>query len=725
MLCVNDIIINENNKGVTGMQTESSVRKKMTDVYILEILKEYTDETRDSDGNLVNSMTQAEITKKLYDIYGISLDRKAVKRGLSDLTDSPEFADIVICDRLPKNVKCADEDGTETCTNYRYHHELDSDQISLLTEAILFSKNIPEYECRELIEQLSKLGGVASRKKLSKSLSKLSLISKDKVINEQIVANIGIIDEAIEKKRQVSFIYNDYGKDKKLHPKRDAVGNPVMRIANPYSIVANNEKYYLTCNYDEFDDVKNIRIDKITHIKILDKPAKPKSRVRGLKDVPATAAEQLYMQTGTPLRTVFRASKSIISDLIDWFGQSIRFTKEEDESILCEVKVIPEAMKYWAMQYSDYVEILEPASLRDKIIDSIIAAKRKYCGDDAQAEDHADDYDKLIKEWEIAAEKSLEGVVDVKELGDIVRKSHLLLLPLRNREYVSSFSRSASKNQNNFIYFLGQIEKKCRHLSMPPAYALAVIANALVKEVEKGDFYAKKNLPDNILPVYSYFVKTNKDSRFSIDVNNFDEDFLTLLQSANEEWQSLHAELEKSRQNRPLRKKQDNKNSTVRTEKDKPLACCFTGHRPEKLKSGEEDIKKALRPVVEQAVADGDTDFIVGMAPGVDIWAAEIVLELKKKNDSIKLICAKPFPNFCNRRHKDYTERAQNIMSQAFSVYDVSDGYQRDCYIKRDRWMVDNSSRVIAVFNGTPGGTKYTIDYATGKGKDVRTVEVE
>jgi uncharacterized phage-like protein YoqJ len=78
--------------------------------------------------------------------------------------------------------------------------------------------------------------------------------------------------------------------------------------------------------------------------------------------------------------------------------------------------------------------------------------------------------------------------------------------------------------------------------------------------------------------------------------------------------------------------------------------CCFTGHRPEKLSISEREVKTALQKEIRLAIADGINVFITGMAPGVDIWAAEIVLELRKKEElSLKLIAASPHPGFENR----------------------------------------------------------------------------
>ena len=74
--------------------------------------------------------------------------------------------------------------------------------------------------------------------------------------------------------------------------------------------------------------------------------------------------------------------------------------------------------------------------------------------------------------------------------------------------------------------------------------------------------------------------------------------------------------------------------------------CCFTGHRPDKLGYTEEEIKPLLEKAIDGAIEGGYVTFISGMAKGTDIWAAEIVLEKKKKNKALHLVCAIPHPGF-------------------------------------------------------------------------------
>ncbi len=147
--------------------------------------------------------------------------------------------------------------------------------------------------------------------------------------------------------------------------------------------------------------------------------------------------------------------------------------------------------------------------------------------------------------------------------------------------------------------------------------------------------------------------------------------------------------------------------------------CCFTGHRPEKLDITEAEVRPLLRAAVIAAAEDDFTTFITGMARGIDIWAAEEVLDLRRTSPSIRLVCAVPYPTFGNSRGKYEKEQYNRILSMADYTEIIAPTYSSSCFQKRNIWMVDRSSRVIAAFNGSKGGTKNTVDYALSKGVEV------
>lgn len=140
--------------------------------------------------------------------------------------------------------------------------------------------------------------------------------------------------------------------------------------------------------------------------------------------------------------------------------------------------------------------------------------------------------------------------------------------------------------------------------------------------------------------------------------------------------------------------------------------CCFTGHRPERLGMPETEAIFGLKKEIRAAIADGFQTFISGMARGVDLWAAEIVLALRDEGVAVRLICASPYRGFESRWSREWQERYCRVMERADLVRFICPGYSGDCFQRRNQWMVDHSARVIAVCNGQPSGTQNTIDYA-------------
>ena len=154
-------------------------------------------------------------------------------------------------------------------------------------------------------------------------------------------------------------------------------------------------------------------------------------------------------------------------------------------------------------------------------------------------------------------------------------------------------------------------------------------------------------------------------------------------------------------------------NLALRQEREKKnlRKYCFTDHRPEKLAISEAEAKTLLRKkIYEQIIQYGKREFITGMSRGVDIWAAEIVLEAKRNFSDlaadIKLIAALPYSGFEDKWDQEWKNRYSRIIREADYVIEISQKYFRECYQRRNEWMVDHSSLVIALWNGKPGGTK-------------------
>lgn len=148
--------------------------------------------------------------------------------------------------------------------------------------------------------------------------------------------------------------------------------------------------------------------------------------------------------------------------------------------------------------------------------------------------------------------------------------------------------------------------------------------------------------------------------------------------------------------------------------------CCFSGHRPQNLPWGCDeldkrclDIRKRLRKEIIRAIKKGYKNFITGMALGFDTMCAEIVLELKKLYPDIQLIGAIPCKTQDKYWNVEDQKRYRNLIDKLDKIRCIYNTYIGSaCMIERNRYMVNNSSLLISLYNGREGGTKKTIDCA-------------
>ncbi len=157
--------------------------------------------------------------------------------------------------------------------------------------------------------------------------------------------------------------------------------------------------------------------------------------------------------------------------------------------------------------------------------------------------------------------------------------------------------------------------------------------------------------------------------------------------------------------------------------------CSFTGHRPNKLKGYNPEDNKELLWRIYKEVEDhidnkGVTTFISGMALGVDMWAAKMILRVKRYNPEIKLICAIPCANHSLKWNKKLQKEYNRILHVADKVVHVStEEYKAYLMQKRNEWMVDNSDYIIAVWDGTSGGTGNCVKYAEKVKKQITQIK--
>ena len=320
--------------------------KRLLNMYIPNILREYSDEN--------HALTQQDILKQLESDYDVICDRRTVKAYVDEWI---ELGWDIVYDKGYKLIS----------------REFDDAELRILIDSVLFSKSISTRQAQTLIK---KLQGFASKYFNAKVSHVCNLPDLNRTVNRQAMYALGIINDAISAKKKIEFIYNEMGTDFKLHPKRK---DPY--VVNPYQIVANNGKFYLIANYDKYDNVVHFRIDKMKEIKCLNESIKPRSEVPELANglnLPKHMAEHIYMFSGESVWAEIKTTPDMMGELVDWFGKDFKIEQKEDGYIIIRVKCNGNALRYWALQYGPYVEIIKPVKLREQLKQDAENMYRKY-----------------------------------------------------------------------------------------------------------------------------------------------------------------------------------------------------------------------------------------------------------------------------------------------------------------------------------------------------------
>ncbi len=146
--------------------------------------------------------------------------------------------------------------------------------------------------------------------------------------------------------------------------------------------------------------------------------------------------------------------------------------------------------------------------------------------------------------------------------------------------------------------------------------------------------------------------------------------------------------------------------------------CCFTGHRN---LTEEQEIKvvQDLAWQVDKLIKKGYAHFISGMASGSDIIAAQIVGYFRRTNKGLILEAAVPYEHRLHSKNEDF----KYALRLCNKVTVIQKQYDPGCFQKRNKYMVDKSEIVIAIWDGrTSGGTYNTIKYAQSLGKEIMRI---
>ena len=312
--------------------------KKSSILLVLKILEEYSDEN--------HFLTQQNIIDKIYEIYGIDLERKSIANS------------IMLLEELDYDIKKGPKGGFALLSR-----TFEKSEVTFIIDAILSSRSIPSNQAKDLIKKVSSTLSKHDRKSYD-YIDKNSEICRTS--NREVFYNIDVINEAISENKWICFKYLDYDENAKQVFKR----NGYVYKCSPCYLVNNFGRYYLLGYVKKYNSINIYRVDYMKDISFIEeKRVNPNTldEFKKYNSIYSYINEHIYMCGGKSIEVTFiLKDTSVIQYVIDWFGNNAKIYK--DKKVLnAKVKCNELAFSYWAMQYGEYIKVISPLSMVEKI----------------------------------------------------------------------------------------------------------------------------------------------------------------------------------------------------------------------------------------------------------------------------------------------------------------------------------------------------------------------
>lgn len=231
--------------------------------------------------------------------------------------------------------------------------EFEFAEIKLLVDSVLSAKFISETKSQALIRKLSKLVSKYDAKKIRKR----SLLSnKVKTNSQNVLICVDNIQEAIIQNKQISFNYWQWNMQKKKINRH----NDKLYTVSPFSLVWDNEYYYLLAYDDESKLIKHFRVDKMRNISMLDTDSTCADKYDSI-DINEYKTGHFSMFGGEKKRIKLRCHSSLAGVIIDRFGENVAIHVEDEEyfTATCDVYFSLQFIA-WLMSLGENIKLVAP-----------------------------------------------------------------------------------------------------------------------------------------------------------------------------------------------------------------------------------------------------------------------------------------------------------------------------------------------------------------------------
>lgn len=321
-------------------------------LYIKEILEKYTDEN-----HILNS---GEITDMLFEQYGLESERKSIYKDIDILID---YGLDIIKTRTPKNGYFIGSRSFELA------------EIRLLSDAVQAADFITKSKTKKMLIKIEDLASVYQAKALRQQVY---IDSRAKCDNEEIFYNIDTLDNAIKNAKKVKLTYTR----RKFNEKYDTRKESRDFILSPYALIWSNDHYYLVANNGKYDNLMNMRVDRISKVEILEETSRRIAEVSAYKnsfDAADYASKNFNMFSGKPESIELRCSNELLEQMLDKFGENCTMRIGSNDSFLLRTDAcVNDGLVAWIMQFGNQIRAVAPAKLIDAVKEKALQIQALY-----------------------------------------------------------------------------------------------------------------------------------------------------------------------------------------------------------------------------------------------------------------------------------------------------------------------------------------------------------
>lgn len=312
-----------------------SENQKLKLLYLLKILTEQTDEQ--------HPMPMAVLLEKLK-AEEISAERKSVYNDINCLMDF--------------GVDIGFDTSRGNGGYYLASRDFELPECKLLVDAVSASRFITKSKSEQLIRKIEKLTSRYEAVQLQRQVYTSGQIKNE---NESIYYHVDAIHTAIHENRQISFPYLEWNLQKKLVPRK---GGKLYRIS-PWSLMWNDENYYLIGYDAEAGMLKHFRVDKMGSIEMLELRREGEEIFKKC-DLSAYSAKTFGMYGGEETMVTLSFPNSLVGVVLDRFGKDVSLQKLSEDRFAVHVKVMVSRQFYgWLAGIGKDVKVTAPESVRD------------------------------------------------------------------------------------------------------------------------------------------------------------------------------------------------------------------------------------------------------------------------------------------------------------------------------------------------------------------------